>query len=279
MRNLKTFQMSTLGAFTLLLCLAQPIHATEGAYQEFDNGRMYSSNLGTFAVIGRLNELHLEAGGTAVVGFPIGDQYLTENRGLCQQFELKTICEQKEATPVDPRSPSEKAIDARASQLGSTGASTLTLVCGFPAKVYEKLFGNNDGLIVYANSKAIYSYGGALDTFLSYSDDFFFPIIGDTAHEYFYDIWSNIHYGYVGRAAGFDSNTLQTGAGLGGIAGANDAADVLSVSIGTSLWETYGFDLPPSAISQAILSNTSNYLKLRLENREILAIIDTTNGR
>jgi hypothetical protein len=30
--------------------------------------------------------------------------------------------------------------------------------------------------------------------------------------EYYYDPWSNIHYGYVGRAAGFDANTLLKGA-------------------------------------------------------------------
>jgi len=32
--------------------------------------------------------------------------------------------------------------------------------------------------------------------------------------EYFYDIWSNIHYGYVGSAAGFNENVLLDGAGL-----------------------------------------------------------------
>jgi hypothetical protein len=31
---------------------------------------------------------------------------------------------------------------------------------------------------------------------------------------YFYDVWSNIHYGYVGRAAGFSDATLLDGAGV-----------------------------------------------------------------
>ncbi len=35
---------------------------------------------------------------------------------------------------------------------------------------------------------------------------------GNTA--YFYDVWSNIHYGYVGRACGFSESTLLDGAGL-----------------------------------------------------------------
>jgi hypothetical protein len=33
-------------------------------------------------------------------------------------------------------------------------------------------------------------------------------------NKYFYDIWSNIHYGYVGSAAGFDDSLLLDGAGL-----------------------------------------------------------------
>jgi hypothetical protein len=33
-------------------------------------------------------------------------------------------------------------------------------------------------------------------------------------HDYFYDVWSNIHYGYVGKVAGFTDNELLDGAGL-----------------------------------------------------------------
>jgi len=36
--------------------------------------------------------------------------------------------------------------------------------------------------------------------------------LGDT--EYFYDLWSNLHYGYVGIAAGFSEDILLDGAGL-----------------------------------------------------------------
>ena len=38
---------------------------------------------------------------------------------------------------------------------------------------------------------------------------FHFPIRGDVFHEFYYDIWSNIHFGYVGTKAGFDEQTLQ----------------------------------------------------------------------
>jgi hypothetical protein len=33
-------------------------------------------------------------------------------------------------------------------------------------------------------------------------------------HKYFYDIWSNIHYGYLGRACSFSDAMLLDGAGL-----------------------------------------------------------------
>jgi hypothetical protein len=32
--------------------------------------------------------------------------------------------------------------------------------------------------------------------------------------KYFYDVWSNVHYGYVGRVAGFSESILLDGAGL-----------------------------------------------------------------
>jgi hypothetical protein len=35
---------------------------------------------------------------------------------------------------------------------------------------------------------------------------------GGTA--YYYDVWSNVHYGYAGTAAGFSESTLLDGAGL-----------------------------------------------------------------
>ncbi|MCB9957710.1 MAG: hypothetical protein H6843_03755 [Rhodospirillaceae bacterium] len=45
-------------------------------------------------------------------------------------------------------------------------------------------------------------------------------VYGDWSHDshtktdYFFDIWSNIHYGYVGRACGFGMWTLKAGAGF-----------------------------------------------------------------
>lgn len=72
---------------------------------------------------------------------------------------------------------------------------------------------------------------------------------------YFYDIWSNIHYGYVGRACGFSSSELLDGAGLEqigsdivhlrmpraspgvqGLRRFDDSSDRLSVTIGIRLY-------------------------------------------
>ena len=33
-------------------------------------------------------------------------------------------------------------------------------------------------------------------------------------HDYYFDIWSNIHYGYVGTASGFCRDKLIDGAGV-----------------------------------------------------------------
>ena len=79
-------------------------------------------------------------------------------------------------------------------------------------------------------------------------------------YEYFYDIWSNIHYGYVGRYIGFVEDTLLDGAGLAqygsdltelkwpenrsdtngeGFRRFDDVTDYLSVRLGISLFERF----------------------------------------
>ena len=93
---------------------------------------------------------------------------------------------------------------------------------------------------------------------------FHFPVRGDLFHEYFYDIWSNIHYGYVGARCGFDERTLQEGAasGLPG-AGGNDEGDVISVKIGIELWRSAGAALSADQLRRAILAQTANYQAAR----------------
>jgi uncharacterized Zn-binding protein involved in type VI secretion len=110
--------------------------------------------------------------------------------------------------------------------------------------------------------------------------DYWFPIRGDDQHEYFYDIWSNIHYGYVGSAAGFSSDTLQEGADLGdAFTGVNDGGDVLSTQIGIDLWNEYGLDLTKEQLHQAILDNTDNYLNIQQQEPQVNIVISPTNRK
>lgn len=75
-------------------------------------------------------------------------------------------------------------------------------------------------------------------------------------HIYFYDVWSNLHYGFVGTAAGFSSSELLDGAGLeqiasdllrrklptpsgtGGLRRFDDPSDRAAIGIGIRLYRT-----------------------------------------
>ncbi len=140
---------------------------TTGAYQKFDKGTIHSSGHGTYATTGTLDYIHTSGGGTGRYGFPLGEMYNTTERGMCQQFESGLLCERD---APDNRSDAEKAIDARAKALGSTGPSALINICGYPAKTYSNVITGEDGAIVYVNGKATYSYGGTYDTFDYFSD-------------------------------------------------------------------------------------------------------------
>lgn len=91
-----------------------------------------------------------------------------------------------------------------------------------------------------------------------------FPVRGDMFHEYYHDIWSNIHYGFVGARCGIDEATLQSGAasGLPG-AGDNDAGDVLSVKIGIDLWAGPARSLTLTLLRQAITTRSADYQAAR----------------
>jgi hypothetical protein len=67
-----------------------------------------------------------------------------------------------------------------------------------------------------------------------------------------YDIYSNIHYGYVGSRVGIGRQELQVGANGGGAAGKNDNGDKLSVDVGVDLYEKYGMDLTEAELASAV---------------------------
>lgn len=65
-------------------------------------------------------------------------------------------------------------------------------------------------------------------------------------HDYFYDVWSNIHYGYVGLSVGFDEKILLSGASSAQIIdsrgyNSEDAADdITAIKIGFRLYNKFG---------------------------------------
>jgi Bacterial toxin 44 len=86
--------------------------------------------------------------------------------------------------------------------------------------------------------------------------DMHFPIFGDTTHEWFFDIWSNIHYGYVGASVGFSESTLLTGANAGEFfgAGGNDPVDDAMAKIGFRMWQRHGADIGEHQIASEVVS-------------------------
>ncbi|OLF05183.1 hypothetical protein BLA60_37335 [Actinophytocola xinjiangensis] len=67
-----------------------------------------------------------------------------------------------------------------------------------------------------------------------------------------YDIWSNIHYGYVGRAAGISRWELENGAQVPVLAGNTDEGDKITVKVGMDIYEKYGPNLTPAQFQQEV---------------------------
>lgn len=103
-----------------------------------------------------------------------------------------------------------------------------------------------------------------------------------TNTSYCYDVWSNIHFGYIGSAAGFSGWTLRNGAGLGQlIAGTSDAGfieywkrrfetvgdadmfaafddpkDQEALNIGIDLWNKHGKNVTQDDILDAMRASS-----------------------
>jgi hypothetical protein len=90
--------------------------------------------------------------------------------------------------------------------------------------------------------------------------------------EYYYDIWSNIHYGYVGAAAGFGEDILLDGAGLEqigtdllrrrwptrslgvtGLRAFDNESDRTAISMGIELYALVPQHVSPKSLVQTIL--------------------------
>ena len=75
----------------------------------------------------------------------------------------------------------------------------------------------------------------------------FNPIGHDLQIAFYYDIWSNIHYGFVGKAAGFSSKHLLDSAStenkLSNLGGSEPVSDKVSIQIGLDLYGQHGVDI------------------------------------
>jgi hypothetical protein len=105
---------------------------------------------------------------------------------------------------------------------------------------------------------------------LKTSDDFYFKPPGQKK-EVFYDIYSNIHYGYVGRAAGFDSGTLIEGASLGesAVTGDDDQGDQITMRVGIELYDKYGEDMTHEQLHQGIEDAMSRMEEAKAKGEDV----------
>lgn len=97
---------------------------------------------------------------------------------------------------------------------------------------------------------------------LRYFDDRdrYYSDIPGTSWKIYFDVWSNIHFGFVGRAGGFSRQDLILGSHIAEGAGHTDAGDDLSVNIGMDLWEQYGpGGLTTARLDAAIRARLSGY--------------------
>jgi hypothetical protein len=86
------------------------------------------------------------------------------------------------------------------------------------------------------------------------------PLPGDPYKKLIkYDIWSNIHYGYVGRSLGIPASTLMSVQRDFGI---STFADDVSVRLGIDLWARYGGNLRRSNLLQGVLDRILVYRRI-----------------
>lgn len=109
-------------------------------------------------------------------------------------------------------------------------------------------------------------------------------LYGDTL--YYYEVWSNVHYGYVGKAAEFSDSVLLDGAGLEQIGSAlarfsrpqkdatvsglrawDDPHDRAAIQIGMRLYQRYQRGLTAHSVLRAVVSSNQILKKQFLGQR------------
>ncbi|MFN3929088.1 MAG: polymorphic toxin type 44 domain-containing protein [Thermoflexus sp.] len=122
----------------------------------------------------------------------------------------------------------------------------------------------------------------------TYGDLGYWVKLGDE-YEYYYDVWGNVMYGYLGKALGFSEEELFHGAGLEqigsdvgyafkygdltrlphprinveGLAAFDHPQDRTGIEIGITLWEQHRTDFTPEDLERAIIRHRE-WLERRL---------------
>ena len=95
--------------------------------------------------------------------------------------------------------------------------------------------------------------------------NFYFPFPDDDQYEYYYDIWSNVHYGYVGTIVGFSPSILQGGGVANDLSKLNfDWNDINAINIGIDLANRYGTSLSKENLRQALLNKKDKLSRQRI---------------
>lgn len=107
------------------------------------------------------------------------------------------------------------------------------------------------------------------------NQDTLYSDVPATNYRIFYDVWSNIHFGYVGVKATFSGEELQDGASGGFFAGDNDQGDVITVQIGIDLGHAYSPDeLQPDNIDYKVRGRLYELYQLTLStNRQVKTVL------
>jgi hypothetical protein len=128
------------------------------------------------------------------------------------------------------------------------------LVTG-PHKVKLNVFGN---IIRLGPGSGRWDHKPILLSMFHERDTFYTPIRGDRRIEQVkFDIWSNIHYGYVGRSHGIPEDLLLSAQRQ--FDGHNSDADDASVQIGMRLWSQHRRFLTARDVQLAVLRTLPRY--------------------
>lgn len=94
---------------------------------------------------------------------------------------------------------------------------------------------------------------------------------------FYYDIWANIHFGYIGIAGGFLEDDLLTGAALEHAISnpgqfRDDPSDQASAKIGIDLYKQYGTGVTEEAVLMQVYIHKSELNKARVEDGQIIEV-------